>query len=406
MDGTPRALEGLKVADVSVYAAGPMIAKHLGEQGAQVVHIESRTRPDGFRVHYPPYKDNIPGLNRTGSFALFNDSKLGITLNLKTEGGVAIAKRIAAWADVLIENFVPGVMERLGLGYQTLRRINPALVYISSCNMGQTGPMSSKRGFGSQLTSQSGFTFLAGYDDDDPTLLFGPYIDFVAVGYGLIAVLAALDYRRRHGTGQYIDLSQYETGVQFVIPALLDYQANERVMTRAGNRDPRLVPHNAYRCRGDDRWCAIAVLTEDEWRALCHAADHPEWIEDARFATFEARKKNESELDALLGEWTLQFDARLLMEKLQAAGVPAGVVNSIGDLFCDPQLAHRGIWRELPHAELGTFHYEAPPFDLLDTPAYLSPSPLLGEHNHYVLSELLGMSEQEIQEYQSNGVIE
>jgi crotonobetainyl-CoA:carnitine CoA-transferase CaiB-like acyl-CoA transferase len=297
---------------------------------------------------------------------------------------------------VLIENFAPGVMGRLGLGYEAMRQVNSALVYLSSCNMGQTGPKASQRGFGSQLTSQSGFTYLAGYDDEDPMLLFGPYIDFVAVGFGLIAVLAALDYRRRTGQGQYVDLAQYETGLQFIQPALLDYEANGRVTMHHGNRDASAAPHNAYPCRGDD-WCAIAVFSDDEWRALCKVAGSTEWASEVRFGTHESRKQNEDELDDAIAQWTRDWDAHELMEKLQAAGVEAMVINTVGDLFSDPQLQHRNIWRELPHAELGTFHYEAPPYDLSDSPAVLRASPLLGEHNRYVYGELLGMTDEEIE---------
>lgn len=400
------ALEGLHVVEFAVFAAGPTVGKHLGEHGATVVHVESRTRPDGFRVHYPPYKDNVPGLNRTGTFALFNDSKLGVTLNLKSPRGVEIAKRFTAWADVLIENFVPGVMGRLGLGYEAVREINPSIVYLSSCNMGQTGPKAGQRGFGSQLTSQSGFTHLAGYPGGDPMLLYGPYIDFVAVGFGVISVLAALDHRRRTGRGQYIDLSQYEAGLQFIIPALLDYETNGRIMTRSGNRDPNAAPHNAYPCRGDDRWCVIAVFNDDEWRALCKVAGHAEWADDPRFATLAARKENEDELDRVISQWTSHYEAHQVMEMLQAAGVAAGIVNTLGDLFCDPQLKHRNIWRELPHAELERFHYEAPPFALSETPADLRPSPLLGEHNRKVYGEILGMSDSEIGKLIAAGAIE
>ena len=401
------ALANLKVVEFAAFAAGPMVGKHLGEHGAQVIHVESRTRPDGFRVHYPPYKDNQPGLDRTGSFAIFNDSKMSVALNLKSARGVEIAKQIIAWADVLIENFVPGVMERLGLGYEAACAVNPSIVYLSSCNMGQTGPKASQRGFGSQLTSQSGFTELAGYPGGEPMLLFGPYIDFVAVGFGLTAVLAALDYRRRTGRGQYIDLSQYETGVQFIVPALLDYEANGRVMTHHGNRDPNAAPHGAYPCRGDDnRWCVIAVFSEDEWRAFCRAVEHPEWADDARFRTLAARKQNEDELDRLVGAWTAQFTPREVMEKLQAVGVRAAVVNTLADLFCDPQLKHRRIWREMPHPVLEQFDYEGPPFALSETPAELRRSPLLGEHNRRVLGELLGMSDAEIDELMKQGAIE
>lgn len=401
-----QALDGIKVVEFAVFAAGPMVGKHLGEHGATVIRVESRSRPDGFRVHYPPYKDNRPGLNRTGSFAIFNDSKLGVTLNLKHAGGVALAMRLVEWADVLIENFVPGVMERNGLGYEAVQQVNPGIVYLSTCNMGQTGPKARQRGFGSQLTSQSGFTSLTGYPGGEPMLLFGPYIDFIAVGFGLIAVMAGLDYRQRTGRGLRIDLSQYEAGLQFIVPALLEYEANGRVMTRMGNRSPHAAPHGAYPCRGNDCWCVIAVCGDDEWGALVRALGHPDWERDPRFATLDARKVHEDELDLLISEWTAQRTPQEVMNLLQAAGVRAGVVNRLSDLFADPQLAHRRIWRELPHAELEMFHYEAPPFELSETPAELRPSPLLGEHNSRVYHEILGLSDQEIERLIADGVIE
>src|SRR5512141_68438 len=151
MSTLEHALAGVKVVEFAVFAAGPMVGKHLGEHGAHVIHVESRSRPDGFRMHYPPYKDNKPGLDRTGTFALFNDSKQSVALNLKSKGGVKLAKQLIAWADVVIENFVPGVMERLGLGYEAAQAVNPDVIYLSSCNMGQTGPKAPQRGFGSQL---------------------------------------------------------------------------------------------------------------------------------------------------------------------------------------------------------------------------------------------------------------
>lgn len=407
-----QALAGLKVVEFAVFAAGPMVGKHLAEQGATVVHVESRSRPDGFRVHYPPYKDNQPGLNRTGSFAIFNDTKLGVTLNLKSPRGLEIAKQLAGWADVLIENFVPGVMERLGLGYDAVREVNPSIVYLSSCNMGQTGPKASQRGFGSQMTSGSGFTYLAGYPNEDPMLLFGPYIDFVAVGFGVISVLAALDHRRRTGAGQYIDLAQYETGLQFIQPALLDSELNGNIMTRNGNRDHNAAPHGVYPCRDDQphggasQYCAIAVYNDQEWRALCGVAQMPDWADDARFATHVARKENEDALDVLIAQWTRGYEARELMEELQGAGVEAMVVNSIEDIFSDPQFRHRKIWRHLPHAELGEFDYEAPPYNLSESPSELRPSPLLGEHNRKVYGEILGMRDEEIDELIKQGVVE
>ncbi len=402
-----KALAGIKVVEFAVFAAGPMVGKHLGEHGAQVIHVESRSRPDGFRMHYPPYKDNRPGLNRTGTFAIFNDSKYSIALNLKMPRAVELARQLIAWADVVIENFVPGVMQRLGLGYEAARAVNPSVIYLSSCNMGQTGPKASQRGFGSQLTSQSGFTFLAGYPgESEPMLLYGPYIDFVAVGFGLTAVMAALDYRRRTGCGQYIDLSQYENGLQFIAPALLDYAVNGRIMQQDGNRSPYAAPHGAYPCRGDDAWCVIAAFDEDEWRALCRAIEHPEWVDDPRFCTLAARKQNEDALDRLIGEWTIHLTPREVMERLQGAGVAAAAVNTLGDIFSDPQLAHRQIWRTLPHPELDSYDYEAPPFELSETPSEQFRSPLLGEHNHMVCGEVLGLTDAEIGELTKQGVLE
>lgn len=407
MPTSVQALEGVKVVEFAVFAAGPMVGKHLGEHGAQVVHVESRSRPDGFRMHYPPYKDNKPGLDRTGTFAIFNDSKYSIALNLKSKGGTAVAKQLMAWADVVIENFVPGVMERLGLGYEAARAVNSDIIYMSSCNMGQTGPKASQRGFGSQLTSQSGFTYLAGYPgESEPQLMYGPYIDFIAVGFGLTAVLAALDHHKQTGCGQYIDLSQYETGLQYLAPALLDYDVNGRNMVQNGNRSPHMSPHGAYPCAGDDQWCVLSASNEEEWRALCGAVGHAEWASDPRFSTLAARKQNEDELDVLIGEWTQHRTPREVMEKLQAAGVAAAAVNTLLDLFSDPQLEHRKQWNTLSHPVLEQYDYERPPFILSETPAEEFRSPLLGEHNAYVCKELLGIPDAEIEELKKQGVLE
>ncbi|MCZ6877527.1 MAG: CoA transferase [Acidobacteria bacterium] len=401
------ALKGIRVVEFAVYAAGPLVGKHLGEHGAEVIRVESVTRPDGFRVHYPPFKDNRPGLDRSGTFALFNDEVLSVTLNLKDRRGIDLAKHLVARADIVIENFALGVMKRLGLDYQALRKVNEKIIMLSSCNQGQTGPRASQRGFGSQLTSLSGFTDLTGYTPaEPPMLLYGPYIDFIAVGFGLIAVLSALDFRRRTGKGQHIDLSQYEAGLQFLTPALLDYQVNGRLMRPQGNRDLRAAPHGAYPCKGDDAWCVIAVFSDQEWRALCETAGHSEWASDPRFESLDARKENEDQLDQAVAEWSSQFTSFEVMGKLQDGGVPSGVVQSIGDLFSCSQLNHRGQWKVLKHRELKQYPYQAPPFVLSETPARLRrPSPCLGEHNDDVLSEILGIPEDELRRLQAEGVL-
>lgn len=401
------ALSGIRVVEFAVFAAGPVVGKHFGEHGAEVIRVESQAQLDGFRVHYPPFKDDRPGIERGGCFALFNDQVLGVTLNLKHVKAVSLAKELVSRSDVVIENFAPGVMERLGLGYSALREIKPDIIMLSSCNQGQTGRRATQRGFGSQLTSMSGFTHLCGYSEgESPMLMYGPYVDFVAVGFGFIAVLAALDYRRRTGKGQYIDLSQYEAGIQFVIPALLDSQVNNRVHHPDGNRDPRGAPHGVYPCKGDDQWCAIAVFGDEEWRTFCRAAERPDWSVDQRFAGHEDRKRNEEELDAAIAQWTCQFDARDVMSRLQAASVCAGIVQTVQDLFSCPQLAHRQQWAKLSHREFGSYEHEAPPFLLSETPAELRRSaPLLGEHNDYVFEKIVGLSPDQIRQLKQEDVI-
>ena len=402
------ALKGIKVVEFAAYAAGPVVGKHLADHGATVVHIESKARPDGFRTHYPPYKDNIHGLNRSGLFALCNNDKLDVTLNLKkTPKATELAKKIVAWSDVVIENFSPGTIKRLGLDYETLKKVKPDLIMLSSSNLGQTGPHAQHPGFGSQLSSLAGFTNLIGYPDGSPQMLYGPYIDYIAVAYGAAAILAALDYRDRTGKGNYIDTAQYETGLQFLAPILLDYKVNGKVARRNGNRDPSAAPHGAYPCKGEDSWCVISVFSDEEWKSLCQAMRNPDWTKEKRFATHRRRKDNEDELDQRMGKWTARFSAREITEKLQAAGVRAGIVNTMRDLYSDPQLKHRDQWVELEHPEIGKMHYQRPPFILNKTPA--GPErcdPLLGEHNDYFYKELLGISEKEYRALVDEGIID
>ncbi len=257
-----QALEGIVVVELTAFAAGPCIAKYMANHGAFVVKVESASRMDGFRTHYPPFKDNITGWNRSGVFAMNNDCVYSVGLNLKVPAGVETAKKLIAKADVVVENFTPGTMRKLGLSYDLLESINPRLVMASTCNLGQTGPRAKHPGFGSQLTSLSGFTNLAGEAGGPPLLIYGPYIDYIAVGYGYIAILAALEHRRKTGRGQYIDLAQYEGGTHFLAPALLEYQLLGTAPGRQGNHHLEAAPHGVYRCAGEDSWCVISVMGE------------------------------------------------------------------------------------------------------------------------------------------------
>ncbi len=371
----PDALEGLRVVEFGAYAAGPAIGKYLANFGAQVVHVESHERPDGFRLQYPPFKDGVVGINRSACFSYFNDSKYGVTVNLKTKEGTDVARRLCDWTDIIIENMRPGVMERLGLAYDALSRSNPGLIMLSTSNMGKTGPQAGHPGFGSQLSSLSGFTELIGEPEGAPNLLYGPYIDLIAVAYGGTAVLAALDYRRRTGKGVYIDLSQYETGLQFLSPSLLDYAANGVIAARSGNHDSSAEPHGCYPCR-DGEWIAISCWDPAERKRL-----------------------EQLTVGHTLAAWTRNRDARELMDRLQSAGVHAAIVNTMKDLFSDPQLSARDIWQSMDHGEIGAQHYRMTSYQLSETPGRIRrPAPLLGQDNDEVLTNWLDSDTKEYRE--------
>lgn len=398
------ALEGVRVLEFGAYAAGPCIGKYLANFGAEVIHVESEARPDGFRLQYPPFKDGRVGLNRSGCFAFFNDSKYGVTLNLKHAEGLKLAYRLVARSDIVIENMRPGVMTRLGLGYETLREHRPDLIMLCTSNMGQSGPHAAHPGFGSQLSSLSGFTHLIGEPEGPPHFLYGPYIDFIAVAYGGISVLAALDYRRRTGEGALIDLSQYETGLQFITSALLDYSANSVVACRDGNSDRVAAPHGCYPCEGD-KWCVISCWDDDEWERFCRAAGKEDWLADARFKTAANRKEHESELNQLIASWTREHEARRLMCLLQTRGVHAAQVNSIKDLFTDPQIAFRDIWQKQPHPELGKHSYRMVSYQLSETPGRVRrAAPCLGADNEEVFVRIMGLPEETYRELYEQSV--
>lgn len=404
MNTIPQALEEIKVVEFGGYAAGPHIGKMLGNFGAKVVHVESSDRPDGFRLQYPPYPGNRPGINRSGCFSLFNDSKYGVTIDLKKQEGLELARRLVGWCDLVVENMRPGVMERLGLGFHALAEINPRLVMLSTCNMGQTGPRADTPGFGSQLSALAGFCGMTGFSDGPPMLLYGPYIDFIASLLGGSAVLAGLVRSRRTGRGAYIDLSQYECGLHFMAGALQDYFATGHLAERCGNDDAEAAPHGAYPCR-DGEWVALSCWSDAEFQALAAAIEKAGLAKDAAFATARARHAHKSELDAEIAEWTRAQSAEAVAGTLQGVGVCAYPVVTMAGLFSDPQLAARRQWRVRRHPEMGDQAYEFPGFDLENAPGdIVGPAPCLGADNDFVFRDLLGMAEAEIDAYRQNGV--
>jgi benzylsuccinate CoA-transferase BbsF subunit len=401
-----KALDGLKVADFSWIIAGPLVAKFLGDHGAEVVHVESGTRQDNLRSTLP-MKDNVPGINRSAAFARYNSSKYGVSLNLSHAKGVEIARRLTAWADVVLENFSSGTMERLGLGYEDLKKVNPGIIMVSLAMFGHSGPLAKHPGLGSQLADLVGFGNLTGWPDRPPVSPAGAYTDFITPYYAMSALMAALDYRHRTGKGQYIEVSQYEAGVQFVAPLVMDWFVHGREPPRTGNRCPGVAPHGVYQCRGDERWCAIAAFTEEEWLDLCPAMGMPDLAYDPKFVTVIARLHNREELDDLIERWTMEHTAEEVMTMLQKVGVAAGIVCNGRDQNEDPHLIAREFYKELDHSEIGRHRYLMPPFRLSKTPGEpRMPAPCLGQHNEYVYREILGMNDEELVNLLNEGVFD
>ncbi|OGN89387.1 MAG: hypothetical protein A2158_00635 [Chloroflexi bacterium RBG_13_46_14] len=399
------ALGGLNVVDFSWAFAGPFIGAYLGDYGANVIKIESNSNLDITRVT-SPYKDGISGINRSGCFLVANNSKMSLTLNLKHPKASQIVERLINWADIVVENFGTGVMDRLGLSYEKLREINPKIIMLSATIQGQTGPRASFTGYGWNTVALTGIGNLTGWPDRSPVGTLQAYPDSVVPWFGVVAIVAALDYRRRTGKGQYIDISQYETTCQFLAPLVMDYAVNHNLSTRSGNQSPYAAPHGVYRCQGSDRWCAISVFTEIEWEAFRKTLGYPEWTKEERFSSLQQRKQNEEQLNELVEEWTQKYTPEEITGILQEAGVPAGIVKTNKELFKDPQLEHRGYFQPIEHPEIGKCYQQGWPVILSESPVTIKPAPCLGEHNEYICTRILGLSDEEFVDFFREGVFD
>ena len=397
--------EGLKVADFSWVAVGPITSKYLGDHGATVVRVETEGRPDILRVA-GPFKDGVPGPNRSHFYGDFNSSKVGLSLDLKNPAGLDIACRLIEWADVYFESFTPGTMDALGMGYEEVRSLNPSILMVSTCLMGQTGAARSLAGYGFHAGAIAGYYDITGWPDLPPDGPWTAYTDVVSPRFISALVMAALDHRRRTGQGQHIDAAQMEMGVQFLAPQIIDYNASGKIVSRNGNRSDVAAPQGAYPCAGDDQWCAIAVDTEQQWEDLRLTMGDPAWAGYDRFKSVEDRLSNHDEIDGHIGQWTMDKTAQEVMELLQSHGVPSGVVQRSSDLLQDPQLAHRNLYRYMDHPEMGNIPYTGHQFRIQGYDSGpRSPAPLLGQHNEYVLKDLLGMTDEDMIEAVIAGAI-
>ncbi len=407
----PLPLDGIRVCDFTWIIAGPTASRVLADFGAEVIRIEHAQAADGVRMGRPLVGDT-PTLNNSGFFNYINRNKKSMLLNARHPMGLDVLKRFIATCDVVVENFSSGIMESWGLGYEELERIRPGIIYCSISGFGHTGRDKDFVTWGPTAQALSGLTSMSGLPGQPPAGWGYSYLDHNAGYYGANAIMMALHHRNRTGEGQHIDIAQVETGMVLAGPTVLDASVNGRSWRREGlppgnhAYEPAVAPHNAYPCSGEDRWVAIAARNDAEWQALVLAMDEPEWAANTQFTSNAGRLANQHIIDAHIADWTRPQEDYSVMQLLQAAGVPAGVVQYPGDRReRDPQLASRDWWNTQHHGEIGECEFDGVCPHLSRTPGSVrSASPLIGQHTYDVASSIIGLSPSEYEENAALGV--
>jgi crotonobetainyl-CoA:carnitine CoA-transferase CaiB-like acyl-CoA transferase len=398
----------IRVLDISMGWAGPLVGQMFAEMGAEVIKVEDTRHFDWWRGSLSMAPSEMQPIERAAVFNTANRGKRGVTLDLTSARGIEILKRLVKVSDILIENFSPGVMDRLGLAYDAVRAINPRLIMISMPSFGSDGPECNARGYGNTVEAMAGVTGLTGYHDGDGQryTLSNALGDPVGGLHGVFALMVALRERERTGRGQLIELAQVESLIPFVAGEIVDFQFTGKVPTARGNRHRDHAPHGIFRCAGDDNWIALACATDDQWRSLASALGIDRIADDPRFAGAPARKANEDALDAELSRAIAPLSADDCVARLHEANVLAAPVNSAPAVMADPQIQSREYFVAIDRAVVGTHLYPGAVARIPETPLRADePAPLLGEHNRQVFAELLKMSDDGIAELERAGVI-
>ena len=393
----------------------------LADMGAEVIKVESRARMDGMRLRRPMVGEDLSGGDRglwpelQPVFHGLNRNKLSVTLNLRTDAGRRILHRLASVSDVVLANFSPGVLERLGMDHTSLRGVKPDIIVAAMPAFGDTGPLRDMVAYAPIIQAMSGMMSLVGYAPEEGEPLVGElqaaWSDTVAALCTALGVAAALRHRNRTGRGQYVEAAHLEGTAALLGVPMLEYQMTGAIPVPTGNDDPDFAPHNNYPCAGEDAWVAIAVRTDGEWQALARIIE-TDGVEDSglsadvRFADISSRLRNRRDLDELIARWTRNLSPQQIVERLQAAGVAAMPVMNIADQFADPHLNARETYVEIDHPHVGAEMVYGVPWRFSDTPgAVRAPAPLLGQHNDYVLRQLLGMDETHVGELVAQQVV-
>lgn len=402
-------LSGVRVLEFTTGVAGPIVGHILGDMGAEVIKVEApwsrgRRPPPNMQPLAPGAPDRP--YNRSTLFNELNRSKLSAVLDVAKPAGRELFLRLVGLSDIVVENFAPRVIENLRLTYEDLRRARPDLILISMPAFGRSGPLRDWASYGPGIDAMSGLAHLTGYGDGRP---LKPGNFFCNQNAGLLAAfaaLAALHRRRGSGRGMYIECAMLEGELQLAAEAIMDCAANGCLQQPIGNRHPSMAPHGVYPCRGENRWIAVAVASDDEWSRLCQAMGRPELAREVRFADVVSRHRHQDELDSIITSWTSELDHYEAMKRLQAAGVAAGAALDVAELFDDPHVSHRQYFQFVEQAESGPAPYPRVAFQLSRTSAPLRrPAPAFGEHNDYVYRRLLGLSALEVEDLYAQGVI-
>jgi benzylsuccinate CoA-transferase BbsF subunit len=389
----PQILSGFRVLDFSWVLAGPFATRLLADFGAEVIKVHPLSSEPGDRYS-------------RGYYNTWNRNKLGITLNLGHPEGLEIARSLVKISDAVVENFTPRVMANWGMSYPELKILKPDIILLSMSVMGHSGPWQDYTGFGPTVQAFSGITGLTASPGCPPSGIGYSYSDHVAGLYAALALLGALEYRLSTGHGQFIDLSQTEAMTGLLSSEIVEYTLEGREPQPVGNSSLKCAPHGIYRCLGDDRWCAIAVSTPEEWEGFKRAAGNPPWTDERRFAALNDRLANAGALDSLVQEWTHKHSSEEVTEVLQKEGVPAGVVRNAADLAQDPQLLSRNFFVELEHPVLGMTVSDASPVRLSNAPPqYRRAAPEPGQDNDYVFRQLLGLSKKQFDRLRRDKII-
>ena len=405
MTNQNKPLSGVRVLELGPYVALPLTGRILASLGAEVIKVETNKVLDEMNF--------IPAWSRGGGQPEFQRGKKRITIDVRTSDGLEVFKELVKVSDVFITNFRRNILDRWGIDFPELRRLRQDIILMWQTGLGGIGPYYTYKSYGILVQHMGGVSLMSGEEGEPPATINTSYSDYHTGVFQPVAIMGALLRRRLTGQPATMESSIFKSGALTAGPAILDYQSTGRVPQRIGNRDPFAAPHGAYKCQGDDRWCAIAIQTEEQWQSFRQAIGNPDWCSEDAFSTMEFRLANQDRLDTLVGAWAATRTAEDVMTHLQDVGVPASVVSQGQDLYESEHLKARGFYQPTPYylADRSNPAYEWEQFEGIAAanPPKMSESPMdfgsysnIGEDNDYVFKEILGMSQAELDRFTKN----